>query len=183
MYDDLEDAALARSGEPSDRSPDPRESPAPGRLDVMEHRHELVRGLRWWVDAVHDGDEGTPDLSSPGAMAWWLQTRLVVMAAEDRAELADNLSRWLRRAWQLADPTPMEPGELFALPAEARGAVLPYRAAAKVLRVDPTTVLRRNGGKGGMVRLEDVAGPRCHVSDLPAPWCAHCNGTGCEPGA
>lgn len=59
VYAELATAAVpGQAAEPPDHSPDPRNKPTPARLDVVEHRHLLVRGLRWWVDAV--GAEDAP---------------------------------------------------------------------------------------------------------------------------
>jgi hypothetical protein len=176
VYAELEHALLpGRSGEPSDSSPDPRHRPAPARLEVTEHRHQLLRGLRWWVDAV--GVEGrlrtAPMLGdSPARMCAWLLAHLDVMADEDRAELRANLWDWCWDAMPMvgkvvAPATPM-------LPREALGRSVSIRVAAEALGVHRRTVQRRTGQTGGEVLLRDAAGPLCPLHDLPPAWCAHC---------
>lgn len=100
VHADLIDAALpGRAGDPDERpAVDPTRKPAPGDLGVMEHRHQLVRGLRWWVDAVRDPGEHTQVGHDVALMARWLAGHVHVMAAEDRAELDANLSAWLVKA-------------------------------------------------------------------------------------
>lgn len=164
LYAELNDSALPqRTGEPTERraTGDPLASPAPGRIDVMEHRHRLLRGLRWWVDAVRDPDDPSmPAGDSPAAMCAWLVAELPNMAPEDMEELSRNLSRWRDEAWRLIDvPDPDRP---FVLPPEATGALVPQAVAARALGVPVSTVWRRNGGKGGPVRIADIERARTH---------------------
>lgn len=181
VYAELGHALLpGRSGEPSDTSPDPRHRPAPARLEVTDHRHKLVRGLRWWVDVIA-ADTRVPVGESVPRMCAVILANLHVLEDEDAAELQANLWEWIGDAMPLvgAVPTPKAP----ALPREALDRVVPQSVAAAALDVHPTTILRRAGGKGGPVKLADVAGPLCVMSDLPLKWCAHCTRRSCEDSA
>lgn len=176
-YNALAESALpARSGEPP-QSSDPRAKPAPGRLEVMEHRHELVRGLRWWVDAVRDPDDTRRVAASD--VRWlcgYIAGHVDRMAAEDRDELTANLRTWRHKAWKIIDPTPLEAGEVFALPAEAYRQRVPKSVAAKALRVSVDTIERRSGRVPGDVLLADVA-PKCGACGQVYGFCDH---TRCE---
>jgi hypothetical protein len=181
VYAELEHALLpGRSAEPPDTSPDPRHRPAPARLEVTEHRHLLLKGLRWWVDAVVDLDDrrfhvGLGD--SPARMCALLLANLAHMADEDQDTLRGNLWEWV------GDAMPMV-GKVVApsapmLPREALERVVPVHVAAKALGVSVSTVKRRTVGKrdAGQVLLRDAAGQvLCVQSDLPPAWCAHCRG-------
>lgn len=174
VYEDLVDAALpARGGEPSDRSPDPREKPAPGNLSVMELRHKLVRGLRWWVDAVDDGTEGGgPVGESVARMAAYLLHHSPVMAPEDKAELQANLTDWLTEAWEfMGAPDPVH----VDLPDAAYEQRVRVADAARILGCTVRTIQRRvptERRPGGMVSLADAVG-RCGQCDLPNGTCEH----------
>jgi len=158
-------------GEPS--APDPLHKPAPARLDAVEHRHLLLRGLRWWLATTSSSGvpEGVGD--SPAKACAILLARLPHLTAEQRAELHSNMDGWLRKAWPLvgdvATPKPAR------LPLQAMHQRVPVHVAAEVLGVSVSTVKRRTPDRvGGHVTLEDAAGPLCEQSDLPEPWCWHC---------
>jgi len=190
VYDDLVDGALpVRTGEPSDRSPDPREKPAPGRLDVMEHRHQLVRGLRYWsaraqaeLELTTNGRVGQ-DVTRACA---WLATLSPDLARETRDELGRNLAEWLGTAWgHLGDPDPA-PSVPAGLPAGAAEQVVRVADAAKLLGCSVRTIQRRVPAEqrtGGHVRLGDAMdqlGPRCERRDLPENTCTHSVRTGTQ---
>lgn len=147
-------------------------APDPARLDVIDHRHLLVRGLRWWVDAVREDGKWLAVGHSPALMCAVLLDTLPDMAPEDRAAMHEQLSDWLWAAYPHVGR--VDAGTLPVLPVESLQAVVPQSVAAKALGVHVTTILRRAGGKGGPVKLSDVAGPECEQSQLPAAWCAHC---------
>lgn len=176
VYAELGEALLpARWGEPPDSSPDPRHRPPPARLEVTEHRHLLLKGLRWWVDAVQDvtvvGKGRTVGESVPRMCATLLHY-LPNMAAEDQETLQANLWEWVGGAMPLVGkvPAPVAP-----LPVEALDRVVPVHVAAEALGVSVSTVQRRSPGRvGGRVKLSEVAGPLCELSDLPAAWCGQC---------
>lgn len=180
LYEELEDGSLPmRTGEVSDRPKDPREKPAPGRLPVIDHRHELVRGLRWWVDAVRENGERTPRMGdNVFRMCAWLHSHVDVMAAEDRAELLSNLSGWVRTAWRMMDRAedPKDPDGLgFMLPPEAYDRVVRVKDAAELLGCTVRTIQRRVPAArrpGGMVQL-GMAAPRCGHCDLIVGQCDH----------
>lgn len=173
VYADLVDASLpGRSGEPSDSAPDPLCKPAPGNLSVMDHRHKLVRGLRWWVDAVQDSSGARVGESVP-AMVRVIHAHLPVMADEDRAELARNLGDWLHAAWPyLGDPgAPVQ----LDLPAEAYLQRVRVADAAAILGCTVRTIQRRvpaDRRQGGMVVLGEAA-DRCEHCELIVGQCAH----------
>lgn len=152
-------------------------APAPANLSVAEHRHKLVRGLRWWVDAVTVDELPGKVGDSPARMCAWLITQVPSMEPEDRAELASNLDRWLFKADSMIGPAP-EPSRsaMRVLPLEALERTVPVHVAADVLQVSVSTIKRRSldSRTDGRVKLADVAGPDCPQSDLPAAWCAHC---------
>lgn len=172
VYAELGHALLpVRTGEPSDTSPDPRHRPAPANLAVTEHRHLLLRGLRWWVDVI--AADTPPVGDSPARMCAVILAHLDVLEAEDQATLRANLWEWVGDAMPLvgAVPTPEAP----ALPREALDRRVPVHVAAKALGVHVSTVKRRTANReGGMVLLRDAAGELCAMSDLPPGWCEHC---------
>lgn len=168
-YADLEDALIpGRSGEPAG-SPDPTNRPAPGNVQVMEHRHKLVRGLRWWVDALRDGD--TRVGQDVDLMCRWLWENRGVLEPEDAAELLGNLTEWLRGAWGfMGHPDPAR--------VEVAPAVLDQRVrvadAARMLGCSVRTVQRRvpvEQRAGGLVLLREAW--RCELCDLRHGECAH----------
>lgn len=172
VYRDLEDALVpGRSGEPSG-APDPVHRPAPANLDVTEHRHRLVRGLRWWVDAVHPKDGRVPRVGEDVAlMCGALLAAVPSMEPEDQAELHNNLRSWLVKAWQfMGDPEPTT----VALPAAALDQRVRVADAARILGCTVRTIRRRvpieNRG-GGMVLLREAW--RCELCDLPHGECGH----------
>lgn len=171
VYGDLVTASLpGRSGEPSDRSPDPREKPTPGNLSVIEHRHLLLRGLRWWVDVV-DADNPRPVGDSPAMMCAVLLGHLHLLTLEDQDTLRDNLEDWLSGAYPFMGKP--EPVTRTTLPIEALDAIVPVHVAAKVLGVSVRTVQRRAPDRtAGQVRLRDVAELCRH--ELLAGHCQDC---------
>lgn len=160
VWADLEHALVpGRSSEPPD-SVNPLNKPAPARLDVAEHRVLLLRGLRWWVDAVMDPDdmrrlpEGTS--TSPARLCALLLAHLEVMSAEDRDELREQLADWLWDAYPFMgkpEPAPVR------LPDGAMDELVPLGVAAKVLGLSLSTIRRRANG-ANTVRMRDVAGDR-----------------------
>lgn len=173
VYDDLVDAALpGNAGDPNDRpAPDPTRKPAPGNLGVMEHRHQLVRGLRWWVDAVRDPGEHTQVGHDVALMARWLAAHVDVMDQTDAADLETHLRRWLGKAAGIMGTPDSAPVVLEGVQLDARVRVAD---AARILGCTVRTVQRRvpaDQRAGGMVRLGDVA--RCEPCDLPVGQCAH----------
>ena len=173
VYGDLLDASLpGRSGEPSSASRDPRDKPVPGSLTVLDHRHELVRLLRWWVDAVHEHGERTARMGDDvPAMARYLAAHVHVMADEDAGSLYGRLGGWLARSAGMMGEPDSPP---IVLQPAAWDRVVPQSVAAQALGVQVSTVWRRNGSRGGPVRLGDVTGPRCEQHDLLVGQCADC---------
>lgn len=166
---------LPGAGDPEERpAKDPTYKPAPGRPDVIEHRHELLRGLRWWVDAVAvDHRPGSyPVGNSVAHMCALILHNVPHMAPEDKVELAANLDAWLVKAWPYVGR--MEPHTRQSLPLEAVDAILPVHAAAKLLGVSVRTVQRRAERTDGLVRLGDVM--RCDHG-LPQGQCHYCERT------
>lgn len=159
-----------RDGMP--RGHDPLNQSPPGDLSAIEHRHLLLRGLRWWV--AREGGEHTRVGQDVAAMARYLADHVHVMTPNDRTELASNLTRWLRRAYRfLGDTRPNRP-----IPREALGAkVAPIRVAdaAALLGCTVRTIRRRVPPElrpGGMVRLRDAVG-RCRDCGQPVGLCDH----------
>jgi hypothetical protein len=179
LYEELEDGTrpLRTGDEVARGGRDPRDKPAPGRLEVMDHRHELVRGLRWWVDAVRERGTRTPRMGdNVFRMCAWLFNHLDVMADEDRDEMLANLGAWQRRAWRMMDlPDDRKDPLGFMLPPEAFDRVVQVKTAAEVLGCTVRTIQRRvpaDRRPGGMVRLGDAA-PRCELCDLIVGQCEH----------
>lgn len=171
VYADLIDASLPGRGDPEERSaPDPTRKPAPGDLGVMEHRHSLVRLLRWWVDAVRDPDELTRIGDDVTRMCGWLAAHEVHLALEDHERLYMQLREWLDRAMGIMGSPESPPA---VLPVGAWDRVVPQSVAAQALGVPVSTIWRRNNRRGGLVRLGDVSGPRC-LHDLLPSQCADC---------
>lgn len=173
VHADLIDAALpGRAGDPDERpAVDPTRKPAPGDLGVMEHRHQLVRGLRWWVDAVRDPGERTQVGHDVALMARWLAGQVHVMAAEDRAELDANLSAWLGKAAGIMGASTSPPIDLTTDQMDQRVRVAD---AARLLGCTVRTVQRRvpaDQRPGGMVLLREVW--RCVQCDLRHGECPH----------
>ncbi|WP_408895914.1 hypothetical protein ACJ5H2_13435 [Nocardioides sp. R1-1] len=173
VYADLEDALVpGRSLEPPDSSPDPRNRPAPAKLNVADHRHKLMRGLRWWVDAVHPREGKVPRVGQDVAlMCGALLAALPVMEEEDRATLHSNLQEWLLRSWELLG----DGGEVrVGLPAAAMDQRVRVADAARMLGCTVRTIQRRVPAErrpGGMVLLREVW--RCDLCELPHGECAH----------
>lgn len=171
---------LTGSGGPPDRSPDPRDKPIPANLSVVDHRHQLVRGLRWWVDAVKDAPTAQPVGESVTHMCALLLHYAPGLESEDRDELTTNLRQWLHKADRMNNPPDDRPAPI---PAEALSQRVPVHVAAKALGVSVSTVKRRTPGReAGQVLIRDAAGPLC-VHDLPPAWCAYCMRTGCADDA
>lgn len=172
VYRDLEDALIpGRSGEPSG-PPDPVHKPAPANLNVTEHRHKLLRGLRWWVDAVHPKDGRVPRVGEDVAlMCGALLAALPVMDDEDRATLHNNLRSWLVKAYVfMGDPEPTT----VALPPAALDQRVRVADAARILGCTVRTVQRRVPAErrgGGLVLLREAW--RCELCDLRHGECVH----------
>lgn len=169
VYSELEQALLpGRSGEPSGKAPDPIDRPAPGDMRVMEHRHKVVRGLRWWVDALHGSGSDVRVGHSVPLMCLWLWQNRAALEAEDAEELTTNLREWLAESWEfLGAPEPTR----VTIPLEAYGQTVTQAVAAKALGVSVSTVWRR-AGRGGPVVLGEVAS-RCTHCDLIVGQCSH----------
>lgn len=148
---------------------------APASIAIIDHRHKLLRGLRWWVDALDGGDRSLPAADNVAAMCGWLTKMVHVLEPEDEIELTRNLGQWVDRAFSLM-------GDRDApkmLPPDAWDQEVPVAVAAKVLGVNVSTV-RRRAPSSPRVRLGDVARPvvpRCTHSDLPTGMCDHCRST------
>lgn len=176
MYAHLGDELVpARSGEPPAHSPDPKHRPPPANLDVADHRHKLLRGLRWWSDAVGTEGAGRHLGDSPAHMCAWLIAHLPAMAEEDRTELHSNLGEWLTKATDMVggyEPPAAPFITVRELPAGAEDSVVSVATAAKVLGVSVRTIQRRAPHRfAGQVRLGDVMTLCKH--DLPR--CADCD--------
>lgn len=175
VYGMMGDALVpGRSGEPPVSSPDPKHRPAPANLTAVDHRHQLLRGLRWWSDAVGTEGAGTHLGDSPAHMCAWLLAHLDVMDPDDRTEMKANLSDWLEKALGMVGGPVPEPEPFIRvrqLPAGAEDSVVSVAVAAKVLGVSVRTVQRRAPHRfAGQVRLGDVM-ERCK-HDLTS--CAEC---------
>lgn len=171
VYAELEQALVpGRSGEPSG-APDPIHRPAPANLSVTDHRHKLVRGLRWWVDALHGAGSDARVGHSVPLMCLWLHQNRAALEAEDAETLTRNLQVWLAGAWEfMGDPTPTAAPQI---PLEAYGQTVSQAVAARALGVSVSTVWRR-AGRGGPVVLGEVArSARCEVCDLIEGQCPH----------
>lgn len=172
VYRDLEDALVpGRSGEPSG-PPDPVHKPAPANLNVAEHRHKLLRGLRWWVDAVHPRDGRVPRVGEDVAlMCGALLAAVPVMEDEDRDTLHGNLRSWLVKAYAFMGDGPT--GQVV-LPAGAMDQRVRVADAARILGCTVRTVQRRVPAErrgGGLVLLREAW--RCELCELPHGECAH----------
>lgn len=173
-----------KSAEPSDRSKDPRDKPAPGSLAVMEHRALLLRGLRWHVARAQNvlrlgGRARVGD--DPARACAWLEVYAVDLPAEFREELRRDLREWLSRAWGLLDPAPLEKGETLTgrLPMGAWEQTVTVATAAEVLGCTVRTIQRRVPAEdrpGGRLRLRDALGA-CKDCGQPVGMCDH---TRCE---
>lgn len=177
LYSQLQDALVPGGnrapGDPGG-SPDPVASPAPARLDVIEQRHLLLRGLRWWCDAVDPDLERTYVIGNDVArMCDYLIRWAHVMAPEDVETLAGNLQDWINGALPLVG-SPSE--RRVSLPPGAEAQVVPVHEAAKLLGVTVRTIRRRTPDRAdGMVKLGDALSESdlC-VHALWARTCALC---------
>lgn len=186
VYETLGEALVPGGGglaaDDMPRAPkDPLQRPAPANLDVTDHRHELVRGLRWWVDAVRERGEHTRVGHSVTLMCAWLLGNLGAMAPEDHTELADNLRTWLGKAGGYQHLGAGEDMDVWSylsersLPAGAEHQRMRVADAAKVLGCTVRTIQRRvpaEAREGGLVRLGDAI-PRCTHCDLIVGQCEH----------
>lgn len=172
VYRDLEDALIpGRSGEPAG-SVDPVHKPAPANLNVAEHRHKLLRGLRWWVDAVHPKDGRVPRVGEDVAlMCGALLAALPAMDPDDRTTLHSNLRDWLTGAWGfMGDPEPTAVG----LPDGAMDQRVRVADAARILGCTVRTIqnrVPRESRGGGLVLLREAW--RCDHCDLRWGECPH----------
>ena len=153
-------------------SPDPHSS-APAQLEFIEHRHKLLRGLRWWV--TQTGDPRVPvgaGLTAHG-LCRWLAPRVKRMSEEKQDEFWRNLSDWADVARDLSGPA----DRAVSVPESGWDQTVPVHVAAQILGVSVRTVQRRAPREAGTVRLGDVARPamvRCGMSDLFTGECEHC---------
>lgn len=94
LYADLADALTGvRTGEDADRvSGGSVEAPLPVDTAVVDHRHLLVRGLRYWCARKPRCESGV--LETVPAMVAHLIGHLPDMDAEARTELRSNLLDW-----------------------------------------------------------------------------------------
>jgi hypothetical protein len=147
-------------GDGMPRAPkDPLERPAPANLEVAEHRHKLLRGLRWWVDAVRDPDQELPPIGHHATlMCAVLLGHLDAMAPEDHAELRTNLEDWLHDAYAVTGHR-SRPAKALQLPEGAEDSMVRVADAARILGVSVRTIQRRAARTEGLVRLGDVLGP------------------------
>lgn len=146
--------------------------PAPANLDVADHRHQLVRGLRWWVDAVRDDDTPPRLGESVSRMAVYMVSVLPAMAAEDVAMLHENLMDWLYAAYPHMGKVEA-PTAPVRLPLGAEDQLVSVKVAAQVLGVTTRTIQRRVPDRAnGVVRLGDAM--RTCVHDLLVGSCADC---------
>lgn len=184
LYGMLGDALVpGRSGEPPVSSPDPKHRPAPANLDAVDHRHLLLRGLRWWADAV--GTEGASKHlgDSPAYLCAWLLAHLSEMAPEDQDTLAGNMDEWIGKAMGLVGGPELPPEPFIKvreLPPGSEDAMVSVATAAQVLGVSVRTVQRRVPNRvGGLVRLGDaMLEPVTELRRLPR--CIHDLSGGCE---
>lgn len=82
------------------------DKPAPLQLQVAEHRHTGLRGLRWWVARLGlELDQQPPATlgEHPAGMCAWLLSLADQLDPDTAGELADNLASWQRRARVLTD--------------------------------------------------------------------------------
>lgn len=80
--------------------------PAPANLQVIEHRHQLLAGLRYWLARTEQppwAPAPTGCGTNPALAAQTLCERLDRMSDDDVTELSDNLGAWLHRARVLTD--------------------------------------------------------------------------------
>lgn len=166
-YADLEAALIPASAARGDGGSmgDPLNRPAPARLDVIECRHVLLRGLRWWVDALDDGASALPSASSVPGMCRWLSRSVGVMDPDDMATMHGQLDEWYGAA--MSHRGAMEPKPV-SLPSNASEQVVRVADAAALLGCTVRTIQRRvpaDQRPGGMVKLYDAM-PFCSVCDL-----------------
>lgn len=184
VYADLESALIPGKGVSDDsgvRSSDPLHRPATANLDVIDHRHLLLRGLRWWCDAVDPDLERTYVIGNDvGRMCDYLLRWGHVMADEDRDEMQQQLGDWWAKAGAMQQ-VPADGMDVWAylstrdLPAGAEEQRLRVADAARVLGCTVRTIQRRvpaGAREGGMVRLGDAI-PRCDRCDLIVGQCEH----------
>lgn len=164
VWSDLEHAHVVKVGDPSEvRAPsDPRTS-TPGNLAVIDHRHALVKTLRWWVDAVKDPDSVNAAVvgGNVSHMCLFLVAHVPHMAPDDQREIASEIGAWIKRAWRLIDPAPLTPEERaeWKLPPVTPQQIVPVHIAAQILNVSPRTIQRRVAPEdrpNGQVKLEDA---------------------------
>ena len=96
VYDQLEDALHGTQGvSTGDRVTGGGDSrPLPIQADVAEHRHLLLRGLRYWASKVH----ATPRVLAQGGVSHlvaWLVSEAHTLPAADQSEMGDNLRDWM----------------------------------------------------------------------------------------
>lgn len=98
VYADLEDALHGvRTGDPGGPRGTKVEAPLPLAAEVADHRHLLLRGLRYWAGKVG----ATPRVLAQGGVSHltaWVVSQLDTLDAEERTELRTNLLDWQRGA-------------------------------------------------------------------------------------
>lgn len=151
--------------------------PAPARLDVAEHRHELVRGLTWWVARLDGTLRMTPHTYRPrpvltsrggvtGLCAWLAYVTPSV--PRHHTELAENLQAWQTKAQRFltsdgpARHVPLPAGcmnttELWTCPGELSLAIPPKGKAA------PYLTCRECRGRWEVTELPQAADVRLPV--------------------
>lgn len=140
-YEDLEDALVPSgshplSGEGGGGGGTKVDAPLPVDVAVVEHRHKLVRGLRWYCASVTRS--GDPVETVP-AMAAALLAAPVIPEAD---QLATDLRAWLARSYRFlgaAEPrsTPL------VLPDGAGDHRVRVADAARLLACSVRTIQRR----------------------------------------
>ena len=150
---------------------------------MIDHRHQLVRGLRAWVASTrtHLRVRDVPDVGQDVARACaWLEVYAGDLPDETRAELDANLSAWLSRAWGMLDRAPRESGEdpHARLPMGRWHTQVRVADAAAILGCTVRTIQRRvppAARPGGRVELYDAL-PRCPICDLRVGADCACTG-------
>ena len=118
LYRDLEDALHGtRTGDSAERtSGGSIEAPLPLSAEVADHRHLLVKGLRYWVSRTRTPGAPAHTMHRVPAMVAVLIGRLPDMDAADQAEMGGNLRDWKHGATSRMDlpalrtTVPLPPG-------------------------------------------------------------------------
>jgi hypothetical protein len=82
------------------------EKPAPVQLAVADHRHALLRGLRYWVAITSQHPEVPQPFGvaeSPVKMCAWLLGNYHLLSVAHQTEMASNLSDWVHGSSGMGD--------------------------------------------------------------------------------